>query len=35
MDHLAAYQFRELERTERFGEQIFWINHFNELILEI
>ena len=35
MDRLAAYQFRELESTERFGEQIFWINHFNERILEI
>ena len=32
---LAAYQFRELESTERFGEWIFWTNHFNERILEI
>ena len=34
-DRLAAYQFRELESTEQFGEQIFWTNHFNERILEI
>ena len=34
-DRLAAYQFRELESTERFGEQIFWTNHLDELILEI
>ena len=34
-DRLAAYQFRELESTERFGEQTFWTNHFTELILEI
>ena len=34
-DHLAAYQFRELESTEQFGEPIFWTNHFNERILEI
>ena len=34
-DRLAAYQFRELERAERFGERIFWTNHFNEWILEI
>ena len=34
-DCLAAYQFRELESTVRFGEQIFLMNHFNERILEI
>ena len=34
-DHSAAYQFRELKSTERFGEQIFWANHFNERFLEI
>ena len=33
--HLAAYEFRELESTERFDERIFWTNHFNEQILEI
>ena len=33
-DHLAFYQFRELESTERFGEQIFSTVHFNERILE-
>ena len=35
MDCLAAYQFRELESTERFCDKIFWTNHFNERILEI
>ena len=34
-DRLAAYQFRELESSERFGERIFWTNHFNERILEL
>ena len=34
-DRLAAYQFRELESSERFGERIFWTNHFTEQILEI
>ena len=34
-DRLAAYQFRELESTERFGERILWTNHFTERILEI
>ena len=34
-DRLAVYQFRELESTKRFGEQIFSTNHFNERILEI
>ena len=29
-DRLAAYQFRELESTEQFSEQIFWTNHFTE-----
>ena len=35
MDRFAAYHFRELESTEQFGEQIFWMNHFTERILEI
>ena len=35
MDHLAVYQFRELESTERFSERTFWTNNFNEWILEI
>ena len=34
-DRLAAYQFRELESSERFGERIFWTNYSNERILEI
>ena len=34
-DRLAVYQFWELESTERFGERMFWTNHFNERILEI
>ena len=32
---LAAYQFRELESTEWFGEQIFWTTHFNQRVLKI
>ena len=35
MDRLTVYQYRELESTEQFGERIFWMNHFNEWILEI
>ena len=34
-DRLVAYQFRELENTERLSERIFWMNHFSEQILEI
>ena len=34
-DRLAVNKFRELESTERFGERIYWTNHFNERILEI
>ena len=34
-DRLTAYQFRELESIEEFGERILWTNHFNERILEI